>query len=230
MLCGSWSIVKHVAEQPRLRVIHPLNCRCWECDECAPKRLKQLRAIALSGNPDRFITLTWRAAHAALTPEQAREQIARAWNVALHRLRRRYKKRIEYFVVVETTKSGWPHLHILLRGPWIDQAYLSKVMKELIDAPIVDIRKIDNKGRAVAYVSKYISKSPARFGKMRTWWRSRGYSTARSDDMRRGWLKWDRVEVVREDARTIIGRWFGRGAAIVATDGMKTMVLMPQGP
>jgi hypothetical protein len=82
---------------------------------------------------------------------------------------------LPFIAVIEKHKSGWPHLHILLRYPWIHQQWLSKEMNSLVQSPIQDIRRIDNKGRIAGYVAKYIAEDPHKFGSAKRYWQSRDY-------------------------------------------------------
>ncbi len=105
--------------------------------------------------------------------------LAHAWRTIVKRLHRLHPlKTIEYMAVVEGTKAGEPHLHILYRGPWIAQRTLSTWMLDLADAPIVDIRAVKNRRQAVRYVAKYITKKPEQFGSAKRYWRSYHYSDA----------------------------------------------------
>lgn len=84
-----------------------------------------------------------------------------AVNQLFKRIRRRWPSAtVEYFLVWERTKAGWPHAHLLLRAPFIPQAWLSNVWSELTGAPIVDIRQVHTPGQVAAYIAKYLSKDP----------------------------------------------------------------------
>ncbi len=118
---------------------------------------------AKSGNPNLFITLTSRR-----RPGGSPVAAARALVVAWRRVRREYikthgKGSLPVLTVFEATKHGWPHLHIVARCKWIDQAWLSKRMGALIGSPIVDVRRIKGLRQVAAYVSKYVGKNPHRF-------------------------------------------------------------------
>lgn len=150
-------------------------------------------AACAAGNPNRFITLTVNP-RIGDSPAHRLSLLARAWRVTVQRLRRRYVgKTIDYFAIVEETQKGEPHLHILFRGPFVPQAYLSQCMAEIIESPIVDIRKIKNVRETIRYVAKYVTKAPARFGDNKRYWSSRTYDTEplvkseRTDD---GSVKW----------------------------------------
>jgi hypothetical protein len=108
---------------------------------------------------------------------------------------RHYKiKKLPFLAVVEATKLGWPHLHILLRSIWLDQKLISKWMGELHDSPNVYIERIDNKARVNAYVAKYAGKAAHKFGTTKRYWKSRDYELRDVDEFKKrkgvpsGWL------------------------------------------
>jgi len=97
-------------------------------------------------------------------------------------LRRKYEgQSIDYLAVVEETKQGEPHLHILVRSPYIPQALLSEWMGALIRSPIVDIRRIRNQREVIRYVAKYITKAPAQFGHAKRYWSSKDYEVDKTE-------------------------------------------------
>lgn len=169
-ICREWSIVKY---SPEHRHVRPLYCRSWNCDICQPKRRAQLMANAASGNPNRFLTLTVNP-RIGSDPADRLRKLARAWRVAVQRLRRLYgNDAINYLAIVEETKQGEPHLHILLRSRYIPQKLISSIMAELIDSPIIDIRAIKSVKQVVHYIAKYIAKAPKQFGSSKRYWSSR---------------------------------------------------------
>lgn len=152
-----------------------LRCRSWQCQECAEERARQLKALAHSGAPNTFLTLTSRR-RPGITPAHAAKQLAWCWRVIRLRLMRQAKtKHLPFIAVFEATKLGWPHLHILLRSRWIDQKQLSEWMAELHDSPIVYIERIDNRARLNAYVAKYAGKAAHKFGTTKRYWTSQDW-------------------------------------------------------
>lgn len=132
-------------------------------------------AAAASGLPNRFLTLTVNPSIGS-DPEERLRLLAHGWRVCVQRLRRLYGvNEINYFAVVEETKQGEPHLHILLRSPFLPQRLISTIMADLIGAPIVDIRAIKGMREVVRYVAKYITKAPKQFGHAKRYWSSRNY-------------------------------------------------------
>lgn len=179
MYCGSTSLVK---TEPSHKTIYCLKCRSWGCEDCAPERAWQLRKLAKSGNPTRFLTLTIRF-HDGDDPDAKARDLARAWRLLRARIVKRYKvKRVQFIGVWERTKRGAPHLHIFLRGRFIKKQWLSDQMADLIDSPVVDIRKIENKAKAANYVTKYITKAAARFAGCKRYWRSQGWDLTPEKD------------------------------------------------
>jgi len=172
-ICGEWSLRKWT---PPAEFWKKLACRSWNCDECRGLRRRQLMARAAKGKPFSFITLTVNPSCYA-DPEERLRKLAWAWRVYVQRLRREHPGReIEYLAIVEATLAGEPHLHILFRGPFVPQGHLSAAMGELINAPIVDIRRVKNATQAAYYVAKYITKKPEQFGTSKRYWGSRNYA------------------------------------------------------
>lgn len=172
VLCREWSLIKRKGDRA---TVEPLKCRCWHCEYCAPLRQRQLRAIARSGNPTTFLTLTVNPAQGDGPHDRAR-RLAHAFRLLIKRAKRKYRlKSIPFLAVFERTKAGEPHLHVLLRVRWLHQRWVSEVMGELIGAPVVDIRRVQGAKRVAAYVSKYIGKDPAPFEGTKRYWRSRDY-------------------------------------------------------
>jgi hypothetical protein len=170
--CGETSIVKNL---PTHKQVYCLKCRSWGCEECAPLRASQLRALARSGTPTRFLTLTIRF-HDGDNPDAKARELARAWRLLRDRIKKRFKvKKVSFLAVWEATKRGAPHLHIFLRGRYISHKWLSEQMDDLIGSPVVGIEKINNKDKAANYVTKYITKANKSFAGCKRYWRSQDY-------------------------------------------------------
>ena len=169
MFCKDWTLVKR--KDPGLAVI-PLRCKTWHCDECRPRRTKRLVYEAKSGQPNLFITLTSRRRPGG-SPAAAARALARAWRqVRSEYIKAHGKGSLAFLTVFEETRHGWPHLHIVARGKWVDQGWLSKRMGALIASPIVWVKAINGLGQVAAYISKYIAKNPQRFAGTKRYWRS----------------------------------------------------------
>lgn len=192
----------------RHRVAVTLPCHNWRCPDCAPVNQKKLRAIAFTGDPTHFLTLTYRV-RSTRTPDQAAQELTAKWAIfkkRIYREARRDPKKdplpfgaappdgwrlndqgyvqrqarltgdtLEYLWVIEATKLGWPHLHVLMRLDWLDTKWISAQWAELIESPVVDIRKAKGQGQRVSYVTKYVGKQHHKFGRCRRWSKSKRY-------------------------------------------------------
>ncbi|MBA7699203.1 hypothetical protein ES703_107893 [subsurface metagenome] len=67
----------------------------------------------------------------------------------------------EYIRCPEYTESGLRHDHILFRGSYIEQAYLSHLWAGIHGSPVVDIRKAWGSHRMASYLASYLAKAPA---------------------------------------------------------------------
>lgn len=231
LYCSQVQLVKHDASH--LDVL-PLPCNSWGCDWCARRRRLQLIALALSGSPNKLLTLTVNPARLA-SPLERRDALHRAWRLLTKRIQRQFQmepsKRwqhealhrtrkqqyitekitaktpakqytaVAYMAFLEKTKIGEPHLHILLRSPYIPQDWLSATMKELADAPIVDIRDISGAKATASYVTKYVTKAPAQFGNRKRYWYSKNYEIGKADRVEQKRHTRGEVEVRRESWR-----------------------------
>lgn len=209
MYCGERSIVKY---RPDSRVVASLTCRAWTCPDCAPQRASRLVAECHGGAPNTFLTLTSRK-RPNQTANEAALALTRAWRLVRLRLMRKAGiKRLPFMAVMEATKAGWPHLHILLRSLWIDREQVSAWMSELIDSPVVDVRRIDNRAKVAAYVAKYASKAAHKFGTAKRYFKSRDYELRSEDELQKfkkgggGWLNSEKH--VRWWSRLLEGQGF----------------------
>lgn len=150
-----------------------------------PRRLAQLKRSAREGHPTTFITLTVNAQRGQ-SPEDRAQELVEAMRVMFKRARRKFRKeKLEYLAVFEETKRGEPHLHILARAPFIPQKWLSDQMDELIQAPIVDIRRVGSAWGAARYVAKYVAKGPKSFGTLKRYWQTPGYNPVSDEERSR---------------------------------------------
>lgn len=159
-----------------------LTCKRWSCPLCRPDNRKRVIGLAKRGDPDKFLTLTIRHSDWE-TPDSAACGMRDAWAKMVRLIRKTYpSRRLEYLRVFEAHKSGWPHMHILMRAPFIPQAWLSAKWEELTGAFKVDIRAVEQKEKAAYYVAKYIGKDLHRFQGVTRYYRSQGYNGPREDE------------------------------------------------
>lgn len=158
LACGEWSLVR--ASDDGLKAI-PLRCRRWDCPDCGPRQKRRLLRCLESTRVDALLTLTCARNHYP-DPRTAFVYLSRQIPHLIKRLRRAYPLvSIEYFCVWEKTSAGWPHVHVLLRGPYIPQRLLARHWSQLARSPVVDIRAVRQDGDAARYLSKYLTKQPA---------------------------------------------------------------------
>ena len=183
----------------------PLRCWSWHCPHCQPLRRRWLIKAALAGRPNRLLTLTVNR-NAFPDPDQAAALLRRIFGLLILHLRRRFPAAdIQYLAVMEATKAGHPHLHVLIRSAYIPQPLISRLMNRFMLSPIVDIRAIHSAPQAARYVAKYLGKQPHRFRTTYRYSRSRHFLppgvTLRRPPPREPRLA---VAIFREDVRTVI--------------------------
>lgn len=101
----------------------------------------------------RLITLTSKAV-------SDNERFQRDFRCLRMRLLRR-RLLVDYIRCPEFTKGGLRHEHILFRGSYIDQWYLSGEWQRIHGARIVDIRRVRGDRHLAGYMASYMAKAPA---------------------------------------------------------------------
>ncbi len=79
----------------------------------------------------------------------------------LRMLRMRLLRRhllFDYIRCREMTKSGLRHEHILFRGSYIEQKFLSHLWEGIHGAPVIWITSVRGKSRLASYLAKYATK------------------------------------------------------------------------
>ena len=205
-MCGQQFLYQRTEQHAR---IIQLRCRSWRCSKCAPRRVKRLKAEAISGHPKTFITLTVNP-HLHQSPGDAARAITRGWRA----MRRVIEAKLpgvkgQYLTVMEATAKGWPHLHVLTTRSWIDQKWLSQQWEKITGARIVDIRRIKNARMAVSYVAKYLSKKPAQYENCKRYYFTQGYRPKRE-------RKWQHLDWSTASNETLNGEGHVLAAALLA--------------
>lgn len=95
-----------------------------------------------------------------LTSSPAAADFQRDFRRLYMRLKRK-GVRFEYIRVAEYTRSGLRHEHILYRGDYIGQRWISALWSALHQSPIVDIRRVGGTKRVAGYLAKYLAKEAA---------------------------------------------------------------------
>lgn len=204
MFCSDQSIV---ATSHFGQVAAPVKCKRWGCPNCQEWRQRCLQARGIEGKPNRFILFTCRQGQFASPYEAAKAMVA-AWRTIVLRWRRlRKHHRCEYLAVFEPHVTGWPHMHILWKGDWLDQDWLSQQGSELLNSPFQRISLIKDAKSAVFYVTKYFSKEPTRFGTLKRYWTSRNWPKLQTIDADRAFHKGFPIDLVNRRIQDIVHEW-----------------------
>lgn len=137
-------------------VICQIKCKRWGCSHCGPRRITSLALRCKQAKPNRLLTLTVDT-KLYLSQREAYDSTRRKVTELASRIRRRFKE-FEYIRILEVTKKGWPHYHLLVRSPYIPHSYLRDTWAELTGATIVDVRQMKKDNNVYFYVLKYLSK------------------------------------------------------------------------
>lgn len=162
------------------QVVRPLPARCnrWSCSTCGPRKARRLRKRLERTRPSRLVTLTLRP-DPSLTPKEHLALANRAWSILWRRLRRKHgPKAVGYAKIVELTRAGTPHLHIIVSCPFIEQRWLSAAWRELTGSYIVDVRKVSRRRGIAGYLTAYLTKALEVPPGMRKWSAARSYVPA----------------------------------------------------
>lgn len=144
-----------------------------------------------------MLTLTVSSNHYD-TPDEAAAALKRGLRLLRLRLSRDPKlENFQFLAVFEKHKSGYPHLHLLIRGKFMPWKKLRQWWEEITGSTHIHIKFIDTVGKAAYYVSKYIGKDLSAFANCKRWWRSYGYSEGADDDYSkdRPQAHWSRYEI-----------------------------------
>lgn len=179
MLCTDASFVNADEYDAEVR---GLRCKRWSCEICKPYNRLKVMHKAKSGRPNLFLTLTSKPdLHAS--PADAARDMVRGLVLLRRRIARRWKvDKLPFIVVFEATKKGWPHMHLLLRAPYMHWKVLRAMWQEITGAFEIDIRYIKKASQVLFYVTKYIGKDLHKFDGCKRWWRSHNYQEL-SDDL-----------------------------------------------
>ncbi len=153
--CCTSSVVGSSPNRDHIVVV-PVRCKAWECPKCGPlKRAAWIHKI-ISGKPTREMTLTMPAQNCH-DPVQAVIFLKENFKCLVAKLRRQFGT-FEYALVWELTHRGVPHAHVLFRGTYIPQKWLSNAWKKLGAGYIVDIRSLKSVPARAFHATKYLAK------------------------------------------------------------------------
>lgn len=133
-----------------------IPCKRWGCSWCGQTNALRLAAKVAAAEPTKLITLTINP-QLFITPRDAFNATRRKVS-DLSKLIRKHHGDFEYLRILEVTKKGWPHYHLVAKCPYVPQSWLSQQWAALTGAKIVDIRKIKKHDNVYHYVMKYLCK------------------------------------------------------------------------
>jgi len=213
--------LERVADGQRQAMMMPLPCGSRLCADCGARLRAATRERIIEGDPvdpdfswRTVITLTMRTWD--VDPAWAWSRMG-SWISRFIASMRKWERRNrpwmrdfshEYAWVIEKTRLGWPHVHIILARPcgssgaesqlhqwacdmWekITNCYVSRKFVRKRDGLLhgvgVDIQPVQDPARAAGYVAKYMSKAVldpwhyAILGRKRVWSTSKGIPAAR---------------------------------------------------
>jgi hypothetical protein len=156
--CGRMS-VSGVDPKTGRKVFRRINCNGWTCSYCGPRKARNAR-LRIRNEADRlglrfFLTLT-------LDPKKLKNPkfsvayLRLVFNKFREYLRREFGEAPTYICILEFTKAGVPHLHVLFDRR-IPQAWISSVWDSLGGGRIVFIKQVSIQ-RVARYLSKYLTK------------------------------------------------------------------------
>lgn len=137
-------------------IVVAVTCKRWGCRYCGEKKAITLGFRVQLAEPNKLITLTVNPKMYE-TPREAYEDTRRKLS-DFSKLIRKEIGEFEYIRILEVTKKGWPHYHLVARSGYIPQKLISQIWSGLTGAPIVDIRKIKRLDMVAKYVMKYLCK------------------------------------------------------------------------
>jgi len=149
-------------------ILVPLCCKNWNCPACAVRLRDRWADVAVRGEPQRFVTVTGDP-KLHPDPREMRIAIKNAWAKFVSHWRRGKVRKdgkhtippheLEYIQAWELHKSGYPHLHVLVRGEYIPQSYLKRWMETAGVGECVWINKVTNTRGSVVELLKYVTKA-----------------------------------------------------------------------
>ncbi|MGL5733671.1 MAG: rolling circle replication-associated protein [Beijerinckiaceae bacterium] len=136
---------------------------------------------AKRGAPNLFVTLTVPPHKYDSFDEQARD-MRRGLVLLRRQIHKRWRvENIPFIVVFERHKSGAPHMHLLMRGPFMLQRILLAIWRNIMGSGGVNIKFIRNQQKVLFYITKYIGKDLAKFEGCKRYWRSQNYEVEKTE-------------------------------------------------
>ena len=131
-------------------LVIPMVCDKYSCKYCGPRRVELWRSLIEMAEPERFITLT-RVGRTLF-------EVGRVATTVVQRLRRNGYM-FEYCLTFERHRNDYFHIHMLQKGDYIPQRFLSDCLRSATHgfSSVVDIRRC--RAGTAGYVTKYCTKT-----------------------------------------------------------------------
>jgi len=154
--CGRFSI-RGVDASTGVTKFHRVNCKCWACSFCGPRKAKRYRHVIAQTAERlqlrRFITLT-------LAPSKVEGDPVRYLNKTWAKFRTYLKRKLgiapTFIRVLEFQRNGNPHFHILIdhyiHWNWLKAAWQAVGGGLFVNIKFVDVHRVSR------YLSKYLTK------------------------------------------------------------------------
>lgn len=141
----------------------PIFCKSWICPHCSKLKQRRLEQRIRSAHPNKFITLTVEQTP-GLTRHDAETTIREHWSKFIAAVRK-FKPEFEYLKVIEWTKKGWPHVHVVARSDYLPQSLLATLWRKHVLPGFVDIRKIHDGSAMPREITKYVTKTARHYAR-----------------------------------------------------------------
>lgn len=189
-------------------ILGPAWCKSWSCPRCGPRKARALAKRIAQCPGTKLLTLTL-PTDTSTTATQKLDYLNGSFRVLVKRLRRAYPaSTIRYVKVVELTKNGTPHLHVVMESEYIPQHYISRLWHEITGAKVVDIRRIRRKNGSGRYLAKYLTKSEHHIHGRRRWSQSPGFLPANAHP--------------RSALSLLVEKWYFQGATLEMMEELLT--------
>lgn len=156
--CGTFAVViRHPTPLGPVHVQYKARCGSRFCSVCSDiKSTEWQHKIIGSFAHKKCVMITLTFADSSPDPFLEPAYYSRAWDNFLKRLRRRYPS-LCFARMVEITKAGMPHFHILV-DRYIPQKYISWAFEKCGGGKVAWCSFVDP-GRSAKYITKYVTKS-----------------------------------------------------------------------
>jgi hypothetical protein len=158
---GIFKVTSPSQPKPRLALV-PFRCGRSDCPVCAKiKKSRLLKRLMLAEFPKVVYMWTVTTDPKTIDPTEALKTIAVRWHNVLRSLSRIYPD-LKYFKVIEFTKSGLPHIHIMF-NQYVDWNLFRTILVRHYFGQVLHYLPVE-RNRCFHYLAKYLTKTFETFG------------------------------------------------------------------